>query len=95
MTLILLLGITVCLGATERAEHTSDYQPRSEVFLQQKTSGHIGCLWHILQVDLHKKKMKPRETGGLAQGHLGSLGPRTGNNPHLLTPGPVICPTGF
>lgn len=95
MTLILLLGITVCLGATERAEHTSDYQPRSEVFLQQKTLGHIGCLWHILQVDLHKKKMKPRETGGLAQGHLGSLGPRTRNNPHLLTPGPVLCPTGF
>lgn len=46
----------------------------SEVFLQQKTSGHMGCLWHILQVDLHKKNMKPRETGSLAQGHLGSLG---------------------
>lgn len=75
MTLTLLLGIIVLLGATERAEYTSDYQPCSEVFLQQKTSGHTGCLWRILQVDLHKKKMKPRETGGLAQGHLGTLGP--------------------
>ena len=30
MTLILLLGITVLLGATERAEHTSDYHPEKE-----------------------------------------------------------------
>ena len=49
MTLILLLGITVCLGATERAEHTSDYQPRSEVFLQQKTGGGHGVGWSVLE----------------------------------------------